>query len=633
MQFRKDINGLRAIAVIAVVLFHFNSNWAPGGFAGVDVFFVISGFLMTGIIFKGLDQGNFSITQFYIARANRIIPALGALCFALLVFGWFFLPPIDYAALGKHAASSIGFVSNITYWRESGYFDAASHEKWLLHTWSLSVEWQFYIIYPLVLVAMRKFISLKTMKMVILIGATLGFILCVLATYKFPNPAYYLLPTRAWEMMLGGVAYLYPLNFSESRKKVVEWTGLILIVLSYIFISQDNLWPGYLAILPVFGTFLLIQANRNDSIITGNAVFQSIGKWSYSIYLWHWPIVVAIYYFSLSAYFTYLGLLISILLGFLSSRYIESLRLVRNAKGFFGFLKLKPVLLTIFIGILGVGVFNENGFLSRFDIKDLKSLYVNRVDAESYYRNNLMRAFSNNNEVYNEVDLCTLDGDMQNIKSISDCLNYKLGDGGYLVIGDSHGRDFLHSLFIAYPNLNFSMLHQSSCVPTEYKAKKQGGVHCFKLLNELRDTFILGNEKIKGIILASLYGDGKGLSSMIEDINKNVYGDIPVYVVNAGPRIDKDIVDLAIKSGEVRDSYSLLSGRNVEVLGINNKIAKLRPKAEVFDKYSIFCSDENKCRLNDGVEPYIWDGGHLSALGIHVMSKAIIENELIKTAP
>ena len=269
MKFRKDINGLRAFAVIAVVLFHFNAAWMPGGFAGVDVFFVISGFLMTGIIFRGIEQENFSILNFYVARANRIIPALALLCLVLIIFGWFYLTPLDYKALGKHAASSVGFFSNFIYWREAGYFDAASHEKWLLHTWSLSVEWQFYIIYPLILVAMRKFLSLKTMKAMLVIGTVLGFIFCVIASYKWPNPSYYLLPTRAWEMMIGGVAYLYPFTLQENRKKLVEWTGLALVVGSYFFISADNPWPGYLAIFPVVGSFLIIQAQRNDSIITG----------------------------------------------------------------------------------------------------------------------------------------------------------------------------------------------------------------------------------------------------------------------------------------------------------------------------------------------------------------------------
>lgn len=325
MKFRKDINGLRAFAVVAVVLFHFNSSWMPGGFAGVDVFFVISGFLMTGIIFRGMEQDKFSVLNFYVARANRIIPALALLCLVLLVFGWFYLTPLEYKALGKHAASSVGFLSNFVYWREAGYFDAASHEKWLLHTWSLSVEWQFYIIYPLVLIALRKFLPIKTLKLLLIIGTVLGFIFSVVATYKSPNAAYYLFPTRAWEMMIGGVAYLYPFTLQENRKKLIEWAGLILVIGSYFLISAENLWPGYLAIFPVLGSFLIIQAQRNDSLITGNIIFQKLGAWSYSIYLWHWAFVVAIYTFSLPSYYIYIGMILSVLLGFLSYKYVEKL--------------------------------------------------------------------------------------------------------------------------------------------------------------------------------------------------------------------------------------------------------------------------------------------------------------------
>lgn len=179
----------------------------------------------------------------------------------------------------------MSFVSNFVYWSEAGYFDAASHEKWLLHTWSLSVEWQFYIIYPLVLVAISKFFSIKTMKSLLVVGTVLCFIFCVFASYKAPGASYYLLPTRAWEMMIGGVAYLYPFSFSESRKKLLEWVGLFLIMGSYFLISADNPWPGYLALFPVLGSFLILQAQRNDSIIISNIVFQKLGSWFYSIYL------------------------------------------------------------------------------------------------------------------------------------------------------------------------------------------------------------------------------------------------------------------------------------------------------------------------------------------------------------
>ena len=157
MQFRRDINGLRAIAVVAVVLFHFIPNSLKGGFAGVDVFFVISGFLMTSIIIGKLESNTFSLISFYNARFKRIVPALLVLSTVLLVLGWFVLLNVEYEQLSKHIFSSLMFISNITYWLESGYFEAASHEKLLLHTWSLSVEWQFYLIYPVALILLNKF--------------------------------------------------------------------------------------------------------------------------------------------------------------------------------------------------------------------------------------------------------------------------------------------------------------------------------------------------------------------------------------------------------------------------------------------------------------------------------------------
>src|SRR5690606_4017278 len=236
MVFRADINGLRAIAVIGVVLFHFSAALSPGGFAGVDVFFVISGFLMTGIIFSGVTKGSeknvksFSLLRFYKSRALRIVPALAVLCLFLLVFGWLFLIPLDYKELGKHAAGSIAFISNIVYWQEAGYFDSASHEKWLLHTWSLSVEWQFYILYPLVLLVLFQFLSIRLAKLFVLLGAVLGFAFCVFATYKWADASYYLLPTRAWQMLAGGVAYLYPISFLSKSGKYFQWTGLLFIV-------------------------------------------------------------------------------------------------------------------------------------------------------------------------------------------------------------------------------------------------------------------------------------------------------------------------------------------------------------------------------------------------------------------
>ncbi len=207
--FRPDIAGLRAWAVLAVVLFHFNIPGFSGGFVGVDIFFVISGFLMTQIIARGLEDGRFSIWRFYLARARRILPALLVLCAVLLVLGWFALPPLDYRALGMHTLTSALFLSNIQYWREAGYFDAASHDKWLLHTWSLSVEWQFYLLLPLVLwVVWRLSPGRRNLARVLVSLLLASFALSVWLSSHKPEAAFFLLPTRAWEMLAGGLLAL-----------------------------------------------------------------------------------------------------------------------------------------------------------------------------------------------------------------------------------------------------------------------------------------------------------------------------------------------------------------------------------------------------------------------------------------
>lgn len=336
----------------------------PGGFAGVDVFFVISGFLMTGIIITGIEKKQFSAIQFYVARANRIIPALAFLCLVLAILGWFYLTPIDYRALGKHIGSSVGFLSNFTFWREAGYFDVDSHQKWLLHTWSLSVEWQFYILYPFLLVALSKVMPLKGVKIFLCIATVAGFIVCVYSTYNWPQPAYFLLHARAWEMMVGGLAFLYPFNLQENRKIPLEWLGLTLIILSYVFISQDNPWPGYFALLPVLGTFFVIQARRNNSVITGNFLFQKLGKWSYSIYLWHWPVVVTLYTFSLNKHYVYPGIILSILLGFISYQYIERARFKSDITRLTQLFSCKPIYYAMCVGSLGVVIFATKGFIN-----------------------------------------------------------------------------------------------------------------------------------------------------------------------------------------------------------------------------------------------------------------------------
>lgn len=289
--FRLDINGLRAVAVIAVVLYHFNSSWLPGGFAGVDVFFVISGFLMTSIIFRGIEGGNFSIYRFLVARAKRIVPALVAVVTLLLVIGYLALEPLTYQQVGKHSLGSITFLSNFIYMFESGYFDADSKSKFLLHTWSLSVEWQFYFVYPIVLFSLSKAFSVNRLKDIVMISFCAIFILCIYTTNQNPTASYYMIYSRAWEMLLGGMAYCFTWNASRSKSTAAYYVGLTLILISVLFIDDKTPWPGYMAMLPAIGAFMVISANAQSGVLSLRP-FQAIGTGSYSMYLMHWPVLV-----------------------------------------------------------------------------------------------------------------------------------------------------------------------------------------------------------------------------------------------------------------------------------------------------------------------------------------------------
>lgn len=326
--FRADINGLRAWAVISVLLYHFGVPGFSGGFVGVDVFFVISGYLMTAIVIKGLEKGRFSIISFYAARARRIVPALLALCAVLLALGYWFLAPLDYKQLATHSITAIAFLSNIKFWSEAGYFDVSSHEKWLLHTWSLSVEWQFYLLLPLLLAGVwRLRPGRSALLFVLLAGWLLSFSASVIVTPQASSAAFYLLPTRAWEMMAGGLVFMWTdrRDLSAALKRVLEIAGFAMILMAILLFDGHTPWPGWRAVWPVAGAALVLVAHQPHSHWTGHPLAQWFGDRSYSIYLWHWPVVVALAFVQQlgNPLAVAAGVLLALILGGLSFRWVE----------------------------------------------------------------------------------------------------------------------------------------------------------------------------------------------------------------------------------------------------------------------------------------------------------------------
>lgn len=323
LKFRKDINGLRALAVISVVLYHFNVPFFSGGFSGVDIFFVISGFLMTGIIFSKLEKNDFSLIGFYVDRAKRIIPALSFTCILVFLACWFFLTPTDFETVGRHIYSSLLFISNIVYFQEINYFDASASQKWLLHTWSLSVEWQFYLILPLIISIIFK-VNKKLLKPLLYITLILSFAWSIYLTETGNNSeAFYLLPSRAWEMILGGLVYLSNIKLNNRNKVILHYSSVLGMILGVICLTKYNQWPGSLALIPVISAAVFIAANHESKLFC-NGISQFVGKISYSVYLCHWPVVVAIGYFGFSGVLIQIiGVLCSFALGTVSFYLIE----------------------------------------------------------------------------------------------------------------------------------------------------------------------------------------------------------------------------------------------------------------------------------------------------------------------
>lgn len=307
-QLRADITGLRAVAVLSVTVYHLIHTLAPkynfmqGGFVGVDIFFVISGFLMTKIIYEGLEKRKFSLRDFYLRRAKRICPSLLATVFVFMGLGYLLIGTGDLKRMANEAVSALFFLSNFYFAGKSDYFANTALDQVFLHTWSLSVEWQFYMFYPLVLMGLMKYFSKDGIKKSLVLLTVLSLIFGIWYTDVNQKASYFLLPSRAFELLFGGLAYFYPVQSQKIKPAVFEAAGLLLILLSLIIVNADSGWPTLWTVLPCAAAYLCI-ACANPRTLLGNAVLQKLGLWSYSLYLVHWPIIVFASKIGIDAYF------------------------------------------------------------------------------------------------------------------------------------------------------------------------------------------------------------------------------------------------------------------------------------------------------------------------------------------
>ncbi|MDB2574411.1 acyltransferase family protein [Planktomarina temperata] len=390
--YRSEIDGLRAFAVLSVVAFHAFPSWLKGGFIGVDVFFVISGFLITSHIFENLDKDRFSLSDFFGRRIRRIFPALILVVASSLAFGWFVLLADEYSQLGKHVASGMAFVSNFVFASEVGYFDTSSEFKPMLHLWSLAVEEQFYIFWPLLLLVAWKL--RQNLLIVCLVVLIISFCVNLIYVDSYPTETFFWPFGRFWEMLVGSVLawiMLYKSNtnlsanalykgYKYSFSNILETTnksgittlvGLSVLIFSIFPIDESLPFPSYTATFPVLGAVLIIIGGSTSSIarvVLSNRLAVWFGLISYPLYLWHWPIISYIYIIEDGSPHKdkrILAVLLAIVLAWVTYQFVE--RPIRFGNSKKSFYTLALIVLSILIGLVSLAI-------SYSDFKDSNSV-------------------------------------------------------------------------------------------------------------------------------------------------------------------------------------------------------------------------------------------------------------------
>lgn len=488
-QFRTDIQGLRAIAVLSVLIFHTFPELLPGGFTGVDVFFVISGYLISRIIIRETNEGIFSVAEFYRRRARRIFPALVAVLAFSIAVGWVLLSPAAFKELGRTTISSVLFVSNIDHMFLGGYFSGFADLKPLLHTWSLSVEEQFYLFFPPVLYLLWRH-ARERVSMTMLAVAALSLACAhVLIVYR-PYMAFYFTPGRGVELLTGALLAIgrLPGCATDRQRDAVSVLGLTLIAAPVFLYSKTTTFPGVAALIPCLGTALVIHAGHAGTSLVGRLIskapFQEIGKLSYSLYLWHWPVLSFarhLYGIDLPPIIASIAVLLSLVLAHWSYRHIEQ-PFLRPRGAALPYLRWGAVTIMTF-SAMGAALVLNDGYPQRYSPQALIAFKA----AEDFNR---------------QRDKCHTVG---NHKRYEDNCTYGPREvrPDVVVWGDSHASEIAGMLGERAIGLGRSLRHisASSCPPS-LNFDSPGAPNC-RAHNEQTLAALIADNSVTTVVLAA----------------------------------------------------------------------------------------------------------------------------------
>ena len=606
LKHRNDVDGLRAFAVMPVLLFHFGVGLFQGGFTGVDIFFTISGFVIAGSIINDIRAGSFSVANFYFKRIRRILPAFAAVMAVTTIAATFVLLPPDLVDYGKSLNSTSTFVSNIYFWKSSGYFAAPAQTKLLLHTWSLSVEEQYYLFAPICFWAIYHFGRARWLTFLAPF-AILSFVTGVAAVFAAPTAGFFLLPTRIWELLLGAMIALAsrPIGKRPLLREIMSAIGLALILFGIFAVSDNDPFPGWNALFPCLGTGLIILAgtgkDADDASPAVNRILSSrplvwIGLISYSLYLVHWPIVAVVKYLTLgepTAPEAAIMVVVSIGLAWLSWRFVEQpfrqVSVARRGKAF-------AAAACVIVGGVLIGTFVTmlKGVPQRFpDFAEVPIPGIEDWGGDHCFNQDPAKPTPWDPEL---------------------CTRIHGKNGRILLWGDSFAAHYLPGILRDSARIDADVLQYTfaGCPPVlAYYSYARVGCSEFNR----RVLTVIKDEHVDTVVLSARWTDTplRTLNKLGETITALRALGVQVYVIAQSPQFMADVQHIDYISGNYRratDASWTISFNP----GINRLIAGQTDGATMIDPLPLLC-EQTSCRYRDRRTFLYADYGHYSTEG------------------
>jgi peptidoglycan/LPS O-acetylase OafA/YrhL len=624
--YRPEIDGLRAFAILPVLFYHAGFSIFSGGYVGVDVFFVISGFLITSILIKEIENNTYSLINFYERRFRRILPAYIFMALLVVITGYILYLPSEFISLAESMLSSLGFVSNIYFWKHSGYFSLQAEFSPFLHTWSLSVEEQFYIFLPIFLFFVLTKFGRKITFWITLLAILLSLFLAEIGLGYSSSATFYLLPTRAWELLIGGIlAFNYmPVIKNRSINEGLSFLGLGLILFTVFFYEKSTYFPGLSALPPVIGACLVIYSCSLNRTLIGKLLSSKalvyIGLISYPLYLFHWPVLVFfknIYGAELSNITAWAAILISASLAFLSYRFVETpftkRKISGNRKSLFTFSFSS---IAVAASVCLVVIFSQG--------------------AAYRYSDEVLRVENALNDHSQIREKCHIEK-RYSISITDKCV---LGDVGvpptYAFWGDSHAVELSDTLgkYAAKNQIAGIHISYSSCPPSQnfsWLGRPLCDEHNEDVLNML-----VNNKNIKTIFLNARYNSYSrtdemqklmldGFEKTVEELTK---AGKHVVVISPVPRangiVPQDLARL-ISRGKLPNNYSISFEEYVEQNSeIISRLTKIQQKytSSTINLNELLCREEH-CYFYIDKHPVLFDDDHLSLSGAQLFLPAM----------